>query len=708
MSLQFKTVLLLGLVLVGFVMPRFLAHSTIEKVKIGSPLYQDIDSQKSLITELYAVKADVNAIRAAVFNLIDENDPQRRQQVDEGIEQLEGHIHTQLTALVKRSRQEMRPALEKLQQQVTAHDEAIDKQVKPLAAQKNDAAAREVMTHELGEVYQSIIAEIDRLRAQAEAAVKAEEGKSVTIIKDHITTAMVISLLVFIVVSISMVLLLRSLRYSLQGGATFAKAVSDGDLTKTLDVTSRDEFGDLAESLNDMVAHLSGLVMRVSGSAQELREVSGNLTLAAGQVTRAVQTQQAEISESQAVMQSVEQSVVRVGDGVEVLSASAQETASAVQQIAASIDGVAGTVEQLAQVVDEVSSSVVEIAASIRQVEGSVMSLMDSSSVTASSVLEMDASIRQVQDNARTTAQIAVAVQEDAETGRQAMEATMAGMTEIRRSSRITYEAIESLSAKTGDIGAILSVIDEVAEQTNLLALNAAIIAAQAGEHGKGFAVVADEIKELAERTTSSTKEIADVIKAVQGDMTRAVESINLAERVIKDGEFLSGRSAEAQDKIVRGVRQASERMHQIAVATTEQSKGSQVIRQAIEQMSNMIEQIASATREQARGGDMIIAATEKMKSLTEQVKSATQEQRRGGTTIGAQTERVLAIVATIRNGCLTQRQEGERVAQALEGLHATSAATIEANAILGQAVQRISRQSEVLQQELDAFKLEK
>jgi methyl-accepting chemotaxis protein len=177
-----------------------------------------------------------------------------------------------------------------------------------------------------------------------------------------------------------------------------------------------------------------------------------------------------------------------------------------------------------------------------------------------------------------------------------------------------------------------------------------------------------------------------------------------MAERVIKDGEFLSGRSAEALNKIVYGVGQASERMHQIAVATSEQSMGSQVIRQAMEQVSSMIEQIATATREQTRGSDMIIQAVDTMKSLSGQVSRASREQSKAGNTIVAQTGRVIEIVATIRTGSATQRQEGERIIQSMQTLRATNVASVEANAIMGQAVGSISRQTDALQQELALF----
>ena len=304
------------------------------------------------------------------------------------------------------------------------------------------------------------------------------------------------------------------------------------------------------------------------------------------------------------------------------------------------------------------------------------------------------------------TAAISEDVRKDAEMGRNAVEATIAGINEIKRSSGITSEVITTLSVRAHDIGNILSVIDDVAEQTNLLALNAAIIAAQAGEHGKGFAVVADEIKELAERTSSSTREIAKVIRGVQDETQRAVEAISQAEKSIADGEVLSQKSGEALNKIFSGVKQSTDRMGEIARATVEQAKGSLMIRDAMEKVSEMVAQIAKATHEQSQGGELITSAVQRMKELTSQVRASTREQTKVGNFIAKSTENITDMIQKIKQACDEQSRGSEQIVVAVEDIQQSTSMNLEATRILNESLASLLRQAEILNNEMNAFKV--
>jgi methyl-accepting chemotaxis protein len=116
----------------------------------------------------------------------------------------------------------------------------------------------------------------------------------------------------------------------------------------------------------------------------------------------------------------------------------------------------------------------------------------------------------------------------------QTVESTIGG---IIRTKEITRDRrSRNLSERIKEIGKILDVIRDVADETNLLALNAAIIAAQSGEHGKSFAVVANEIKDLAERTSSSAKEVSEIIGAVEVESDRAVKSMEKGYDSVEEG----------------------------------------------------------------------------------------------------------------------------------------------------------------------------
>ncbi len=583
----------------------------------------------------------------------------------------------------------------------------LNKEILPAVRQGDQARARElsgtVQARRYREVTNDLAGIIESLKGDI-SAIKTEEAAYAR------RTALIGLILgggMLFLVCLFGWIVIKSLVSSVSREAAFTRSlITGGDLSLRLATDSRDEIGELGESLNSLVDLLSEMVTRVDASSMELAKISHTLSDASKQVFRGAEQTNTRVGETSSAIIEINASIKEVSQGIDSLSLSASENSSSVLEMAASVEEVALNVENLAQSVDDVSSSIIEMAAAIKHISDSVNGLIDSSTVTASSVIQMDSSIRQVEKNALDTAAISEQVRKDAETGRASVEATITGMQEIKRSSHITHEVIETLSQKAGDIGTILSVINEVAEQTNLLALNAAIIAAQAGEQGKGFAVVADEIKELADRTSSSTREIEELIKGVQEETDRAVDAIEAAEKRIADGELLSQKSGVVLEKIVAGVEKASVQVGEIAGAAAEQARGSQMIRDAMERVTDMIMQIANATQQQNKGSDLIMTAVERMKILTSQVRSSIREQSKVGNLIAASTENITTMIRQIKRACDEQTRGSEQIVTAVDDIQKSSHDHLQAAGTMERAVGGLSRQVDVLKKEISGFTL--
>ncbi|GFE58182.1 methyl-accepting chemotaxis protein [Geobacter sp. AOG1] len=481
---------------------------------------------------------------------------------------------------------------------------------------------------------------------------------------------------------------------------------AEGDLTARVLVDSGDEMAKLCIDYNTMADRLSAIVAQTMTTLRKLSQIAADMRSASQQVVGAAEMQSGGVTQTSSAVIEISATIKEVGTNVDNLSLSASAMSSSTLEMAASVEEVALNAEILDAAVEEVSSSITQMTASIRQIGANTAVLMDEATSTACSIEQMNVSIREVEKNAMETASISQAVRKDAERGQVAVDATIAGITDIRRASRITTDAIESLSTRARDIGAILSVIDSVADQTNLLALNAAIIAAQAGEHGKGFAVVADEIKELAEQTSNSTREISQVIKAVQEESQRAVSAIKDAEQSISKGEQLSLKSGEALGQIVSGVERTSDQMDSIARATEEQAKGSQMIREAMERISEMVGQIAVATRQQSTASDMISGASERMKVLTGQVRLSTREQSKGGNFIAHSAEDITDMVQQIKNATEEQSRGSAQIVEAVGNIQQSAAINLQASKVMDEAVASLTGQMELMQKEMGKFKV--
>lgn len=487
--------------------------------------------------------------------------------------------------------------------------------------------------------------------------------------------------------------------------AEIARNVAEGNLAMQIETVGNHPDSLLAV-VKEMVNSLNRMVGKVDRSAAELSRISDTLSEAATRVTGASGMQASGITKTSTAISEISTSLNEVAQWVDNLSCSAAESSSSILEMSASNNEVALNMETLSQSVDEVSSSITQMSATIRQLSDGVTILMDASSTTASSVIEMDKAIKQVEKHASFTAGITDAVRQDAEIGNQKVEATISGIGEIRRSARITSDVIDSLSRRVLDIGAILAVIDDVAKQTSLLALNAAIIAAQAGERGKGFAVVAAEIKQLAESTTRSTKEIARVINGVQDETRRAVDAMNAAEKSITDGEELSAKAGTSLKKIVAEAQQASGQMAEIARATREQSRGSQSISDAMAQVSELVGQFASSSHEQAQSSELITLAVDRMKDLSLQVLNSTREQNNVGNVIAHSTANITGMIQQIKMASDEQSRGSDQIVMAVENIQQSAKVNLDTTAVLNEAASSLARQVHVLRQEMQSFQV--
>jgi methyl-accepting chemotaxis protein len=381
-----------------------------------------------------------------------------------------------------------------------------------------------------------------------------------------------------------------------------------------------------------------------------------------------------------------------IAHSVESLATSAEESSSSILEMTATNDEVAENVGELSSSVRETVSSIEEMTYSIREVAKNVDALSLTAEETSSSMNEMDVSIDQVQSNANETARLSEDVAVDAEKGAEAILKTIGEIYRIKESSQETVSIIANLGLRIEAIGQILAVIDDVAEQTNLLALNAAIIAAQAGEHGKGFAVVADEIKDLAERAGGSTKEIAQLIKTIQGESKNAINAVERGAHNVDRGVEVSNEAERALKKILESSQKSTNMVRAIARATVEQAKGSRQVTDAIGRIAETVQQIAAATAQQARGSELIMKSAEKMRSITQHVERSSQEQARGGRQITTAIEQISAMVNQLNGSQRGQVRSGELLIEAGRRIDEASRAQEQVVRQLSAASERLRR----------------
>ncbi|MDD2733086.1 MAG: methyl-accepting chemotaxis protein [Desulfuromonadaceae bacterium] len=707
LTLRTKMVLLSAAAFAGILLVSAISLFMMNEVRIGGTAYQSIQKNKNALESTAQLKSDLFQINSEMQDFMLEADPITAEKSIVAIKNLTKDIEQNFgTVLESVDSPGKHSTINKAHTIWIEYRKTLLEEVLPAATNGDVLKASYLMTGIQAERFNTFSKAIVQMVERIHLDVAATEEQVAAGIRIKIAISAAVTTIAIGLIALFSYYITTSITRPLRSCVEFAKAMADGKLDARLEVQGGGEASDLAAAMNIMAENLHSIVSRIGSASEVLTSIDNNLENAVLQVVNSAQMQDKSVQEtSQAVVQ-INKSVYEINDGMDKLSESTTETSSSSLEMAATIEEIAMGAEKLEEAAEEVSSSIIEMTSSIKEIGASIINLLDASITTASSIAEMDATIKQVEKNSKDSASISESVRSDAEIGKNAVLEAIAGMQAIRASSQITSEVVETLSLRVNDIGTILQVIDEVAEQTHLLALNAAIIAAQAGEHGKGFAVVADEIRELADRTSSSTQEIATVIKGVQEETRRAVNAINQAEESIAEGEKLSQRSGTALEKIVAGVERAGLQVSEIAKATIEQARGSQSIREAMESVEDMVSSIANSSREHSRGAEMISAAVERMKNLTIHLRTSTREQSRASSMIARSTEDVTLMVDQIREACRLQIDSSALISKSVNDIEGATNANSHATTVMNSAVTDLTQQIYLLEKEMAGFKI--
>ncbi len=386
--------------------------------------------------------------------------------------------------------------------------------------------------------------------------------------------------------------------------------------TKQLKYARKDEVGDVARTVDNMIAKAQGSI----ASYTKVRGVIGNLVHETRLLSDA--GREGHLStrgRAESFQGSYQELVQGINDTLDAVINPVNEAASVLEKVASRDltvrvtgqyrgdharikDALNKAVTDLSDALADVSLASEQVAAAAGQISNGSQGLAQASSEQASTIEEVSSSLHEMTAMAQQSAENAKDARRMAE---EARTATTRGVQSMQHLS----SAVDRIRDSSQRTAKIVKTIDEIAFQTNLLALNAAVEAARAGDAGKGFAVVAEEVRSLAIRAADASKQTAELIE----------ESGKHA----ADGVSYTGDVVQALDDIARRSEQVSAVMGEISAASEQQQTGVSQVNSAIEQMNVVTQQVAANSEESASAAEELASQAAHMQAMLDQFEIA-------------------------------------------------------------------------------------
>ncbi|MEH1813694.1 MAG: methyl-accepting chemotaxis protein [Nostoc sp.] len=356
------------------------------------------------------------------------------------------------------------------------------------------------------------------------------------------------------------------------------EAVRQGNLNAQATVYSEDELGHLSTGFNEMARVIFTTTSEAQRKADEQEEAKENL----------------------------QRQVIRLLDDVEGaargdLTVQAEVTADVLGAVAdafnLTIQNLRDIVQQVKVAAKDVTKGATNSETFARALSGDALRQAEELAVTLNSVQVMTDSIQRVAEAAREAEIVARDASTIALKGGEAVENTVAGILEIRETVAETTRKVKRLAESSQEISKIVALISQIASRTNLLALNASIEAARAGEAGRGFAIVADEVRQLADKSAKSLKEIEQIVMQIQSETGSVMTAMEEGTQQVIKGTKLAEDAKRSLENIIQVANRIDILVRSITSDTVEQTETSR----AVAHVMQSVELTAQETSQEAQ-----------------------------------------------------------------------------------------------------------
>jgi len=321
---------------------------------------------------------------------------------------------------------------------------------------------------------------------------------------------------------------------------------------------------------------------------------------------------------------SAEAEKIASGDlGMEIHHESRDEIGQLADSFRKMVANLRDLIGKISQSSETVAAAATQLSAASVQIATGAEELAAQAGTVATASEEMAATSMDIASNCGLAADESRSAKDRALVGAEVVDGMITTMLQIAGKVQESAKAVEELGSRSDQIGAIIGTIEDIADQTNLLALNAAIEAARAGEQGRGFAVVADEVRALAERTTKATREIGELIKAVQGETKAAVRAMEERVKEVETGCGEASKSGESLMEIQSRVGNVTTQVSQMAVAAEQQTATTAEITSNIQQITQVVQETARGAQESALSAGQLAKLAEELQTLVGHFKLA-------------------------------------------------------------------------------------